>query len=534
MQLAKLAIATLTAAWLSTPSSSAWQPSFADSDGDLMPDTWEQTNNLNDADLSDGPLDADGDGIANVLEYAYGSSPLASNVLAKPVMGIDRSGPYSTVTFNRRVCNLAVVTEPQGATNAAGPWSAEEFILTNSIVVDDMEQVTYRSRYPITNGMRFVRLFGRPGSAIINHVQTLIDGEHQHGQGIAVADIDRDGDNDVLLGMSMNNTIRLYLNGGNTNGGGDASTWATNALAPEGTLVAMRPTVADIDRDGDLDVSSTGLTGFGGQGGINWFENPGNPLGSWTTHVITNELERGYGHAVADLTGDGAPDILAGQVAGNGGLTWWRNSGNGSAWTGATTIDGTLADVENILAHDVDKDGVTDIVAHDVGGNAIYWYENGRAPGTTNNNPTFTRHTIASLTAPRGISLTNIDADVDYELFVASGDGVLWLDPPPDPTTSWDLYYIDAGFVGVSICSGDFNLDGRVDAGVISQSSEEVRWYANDGGGLWTGWGIASGFFGLSFIQAGDVSRDGRPDLVTSTYNNGATDRLDWWRNDEY
>jgi hypothetical protein len=515
-------------------SAEAFQPSISDSDGDLMPDTWEQTNSLNDADASDGPLDADGDGIANVLEYAYGSSALVSNMLARPVMGIDRSGPYSTVSFSRRVCNLSVVIEPQGATNTAGAWSSEDFILTNSVIVDDMEQVTYRSRLPVTNGLRFVRLFGRPGSAVIDFVQTFIDGEHQHGQGIAVVDIDRDGDNDILLGMSINDTVRLYINGGTTNGGGNGSVWSTNALAPEGTLVAMQPVVADYDRDGDLDVSSTGLTGFGGQGGIKWFQNPGNPLGSWTTRVITNALERGWGHAAGDLTGDGAPDIIAGQIAGNGGLTWWRNGGNGTNWIGATAIDATLTDVEIILVHDIDKDGVPDILTHDIADNAIYWYENSRVAGTTNNSPTFTRHLLALQNTPSGLNLTNLDADADFELLVGCGDGMLWFDPPPNPTNYWDAYTIDGGFAGRRVFAADFNLDGRVDVATSSTGAQEVRWYANDGGGLWTGRTLASGFTGINFLQGGDINRDGRPDLVTSTYDNGAADRLDWWRNDEY
>jgi len=50
-------------------------PTNPDSDGDGMNDGWEIFNDLNPGDPSDGAVDADGDGVANSNEFAYGIDP---------------------------------------------------------------------------------------------------------------------------------------------------------------------------------------------------------------------------------------------------------------------------------------------------------------------------------------------------------------------------------------------------------------------------------------------------------------------------
>ena len=51
------------------------EPSVNDTDGDGMPDAWEELHGLNKTDPSDASGDLDGDGISNLDEFRNGTDP---------------------------------------------------------------------------------------------------------------------------------------------------------------------------------------------------------------------------------------------------------------------------------------------------------------------------------------------------------------------------------------------------------------------------------------------------------------------------
>jgi hypothetical protein len=65
------------------------KPAPLDSDGDGMPDYWEQSQGLNPHSAADGSLDRDGDGYTNVEEYL--------NSLAPPVYSLPATRTTTTV-----------------------------------------------------------------------------------------------------------------------------------------------------------------------------------------------------------------------------------------------------------------------------------------------------------------------------------------------------------------------------------------------------------------------------------------------------
>ncbi|WP_240592737.1 FG-GAP repeat domain-containing protein, partial [Macromonas bipunctata] len=164
---------------------------------------------------------------------------------------------------------------------------------------------------------RFFRNTGNASSAAFAAVSTNPFGLVNVGYGAdsAFADIDGDGDLDALVGNSAGD-IRLFANTGNASSAAFAAA-STNpfGLANVGGRASL--TVADVDADGDLDI----LVG-NSNGDMLLFANTGaattlpafaaaitNPLG--LAHVDSNASP-----ALADIDADGDLDVLVGNSAG--------------------------------------------------------------------------------------------------------------------------------------------------------------------------------------------------------------------------
>lgn len=144
-----------------------------------------------------------------------------------------------------------------------------------------------------------------------------------HGQAI---DLDKDGDLDVLLALGMtfsgapaSEQIAWYENSGAPAGG----PWKKHVIqhAFHGAFEAV---AADLDGDQDLDVVATG---WGRPGQVAWFENHGDPKGPWTQHPVKNNWPTANQVITGDFDGDGRIDIVVCAERGSLELRWWRNLG---------------------------------------------------------------------------------------------------------------------------------------------------------------------------------------------------------------
>lgn len=148
-----------------------------------------------------------------------------------------------------------------------------------------------------------------------------------HGQPV---DLDNDGDLDVVMAFGMRpehvpedrHEIAWYENLG------DSTKWKRHLVAP--FPCAFEAIAVDLDADGDLDVAATSWS-KGDR--VAWFENPGDPRGRWTTHILKENFYAANQIIAADLNGDGRPDLIATaddgsrKVTGANEFRWWRNEG---------------------------------------------------------------------------------------------------------------------------------------------------------------------------------------------------------------
>lgn len=153
-----------------------------------------------------------------------------------------------------------------------------------------------------------------------------------HGE---LVDMDKDGDWDLVLclGMGYSGDLKLeqlawYENPGRS----EARQWKKHVIQ-SGLVGAFEAATADFDRDGDLDVVVT--TGYADlrklgarqQSGVWLFENPGTPVGKWRAQLLRDNWQRANQVHTADIDGDGWIDIVAAAERGSNEVRWWRNLG---------------------------------------------------------------------------------------------------------------------------------------------------------------------------------------------------------------
>jgi hypothetical protein len=163
--------------------------------------------------------------------------------------------------------------------------------------------------------------------AIDAHVRAAVHG-HLH-------DLDGDADLDVVMAQGMRvdvapDTARhqvVWYEQRKTVSG--PPQWQRHIV---GRLpFAFEAVAADLDGDGDQDVVATAWS-KGDR--VVWFENPGDPRGTWIPHALRLQFRAANQVIVADFNGDGRPDVAATaddgsrRIKGSLEMRWWRNEGS--------------------------------------------------------------------------------------------------------------------------------------------------------------------------------------------------------------
>ncbi len=149
------------------------------------------------------------------------------------------------------------------------------------------------------------------------------------------ADMDGDGDLDVVMALGFyyrpgsddpsasvrreDNQIVWYENDGMPGAGG----WKKHVVGTQFDD-AFEAIAGDLDKDGDIDVAATS---WRTPGRVVWFENHGDSKGKWTLHMLKDNWRSANQVIIADLNGDGRPDIAACAEHGSYEFRWWRNEG---------------------------------------------------------------------------------------------------------------------------------------------------------------------------------------------------------------
>jgi len=176
-------------------------------------------------------------------------------------------------------------------------------------------------------------------------------------EGVFAADLDADGDTDVVAALNNAGEIRWYENS-------DGSGSFENGVTVENVSQAQDVYVADIDGDGDNDIVSAGFGGY-----IGWYEHTGS--GSFSTAEVDTAAGSPSSVFAADLDDDGDMDILA---ATGSGVVWYDNKDGAGDFSSAKPIITGRTGTKDVYAADLDGDGHLDVLS--ASQNGIVWMEN--------------------------------------------------------------------------------------------------------------------------------------------------------------
>ena len=345
------------------------------------------------------------------------------------------------------------------------------------------------------------------------NVSTDFDG----AQSAAAADLDRDGDLDIVAAAKNAGDIVWW-----ENTTGDGTSWGVPKTITNTLDGAIDAVPADLDGDGDLDILGASST----TGEVWWWDNASGDGSTWNAALVDSTFSQISGITVADVDGDGDRDgVGVGSVSGSVQVHWFENTvGDGSAWS-SLGVAVALSSPTSVAMADLDRDGDLDIVAAFQTGNEISWWRNNNGDGSS-----WSPFTISSTyDSANGIEISDIDRDGDPDVLAAYSNGTLSWRENDGTGQVWADHPITTTFSGaVSVAAAD--LDGDGDQDVLGAGTDQTRWWENtDGAGsTWEEYPIDTAFSGARAIGAADVDGDGSRDVI------GAAETADdvvWWQN---
>jgi hypothetical protein len=278
------------------------------------------------------------------------------------------------------------------------------------------------------------------------------------------ADLDKDGHPDILSVHRESNHVRMAF------GSADPDEWTLLSLV-EGKEVAdpRDIAVADLNGDGYPDVLAAC-----GKGHLLYLQSPGGTVRGWVWKRVIPTVTEGRGAFVrvfvADLNKDGRPVVVAAYEdtrSGEGVVSWFEVPADpldAAGWREHILAKtGNRVDAEPI---DLDGDGDTDILVVSAGDSRIFWLENlGGKELRFKERPIQAAGPSFQLGGPN-VALADLNGDGRPDVILCtSTKSVLWLEQPSNRADPWKTHLIGSLApdqpVGLSVA--DINGDKKPD-----------------------------------------------------------------------
>ena len=394
-----------------------------------------------------------------------------SRIRSVGVLDLDHDGRLDILAIDREQDNLIVAWQLAGGSFELGRFAPESLERPVSMLIADLtlngsdDLLIADSGLPGGNGGRVLVCLadaaGLSGCEILRRTDQVARPQH-----VAVGDFDGDGRHDVASVDEGSRDVAIYQQD------------ALNVLeSPAQTLVSLqngaRPSsfaVADLDADGDLDLAvtspfSNGLTLLSRRSNSSYARQTLNLFGDAS-------ITRGASQVIsADLDGDGLADLVTANTQSDNLLVLLQDSrGRFDRRTNILSLDGGLDGPRTVAAGDLDGDGRLDLVTAGGFSDDLLWF---RQAGQGVFAPAELIDTGGLLEDPLQLLAEDLNQDGMIDL-VATGnesDNVVVLIQRPD-RAAFFLYNLPlpGGSAPVAVVSGQLLGDERADIAVASLS----------------------------------------------------------------
>ncbi len=280
---------------------------------------------------------------------------------------------------------------------------------------------------------------------------------------IAVADVDGDGDLDVIAVSTFDNKIVWFENLG-------LGTFGSLQLIA--TLQGAQTVQAkDIDGDGDIDII------VGGDNKVIWLENL-DGLGTFGPEkIVTNNVVSTESIEVVDVDGDGDMDVVVADWLGDK-VAWYENIDGQGTFGPERIIANETTGTHTIVVKDINNDGNLDVVSV-YGEDSMAWFKNTDGLGSYGN---------PNIIAPNlGFAykfyVEDLDGDGNMDIIASifNHKELVWLKNDGAGNFGTPQVIHSDGFTPMGVIADDFNGDGRMDVAVGISGSNQIIWFENKG-----------------------------------------------------
>ncbi len=352
--------------------------------------------------------------IALIFNSSISQVSFQKHILGEPaqrVTGIasadfDLDGDFDIITCLRTENKIVSYSNTDGefptfttniiAENIQGPFY---------ICASDLNQDDYQDIVVSLVGSNKIIALHNPGNLSQEWPKYIVTENFNEPHGVAIADINGDGFNDIIGNAAADNTIAYWLiNGGNPD------TW-TKTIIANNFSYTQAIDASDIDNDDDIDLVASALQA----NTIALWINDGADTPNFEKIIITNTFSMAHDACFGDANGDGFMDVF-GAGYGTNQIACWLNTGNNPISFNKIIIDNYFSGALTVRTGDIDMDGDPDAIGCAWGNGTVAWFEN-----QMNATGGWEKHTITgNLHGAWPLCVVDLDGDNDVDIIAGA------------------------------------------------------------------------------------------------------------------